>query len=158
MMDISEIDSSTRAYIIRAWIVERVTLSIDNDDATQNEATERACRAVIEDMGSTRPSLYDYREMHAGRADRDRYVYADVIGDRISDLIGEWIETEKETGGSEFLMTMVADVFDLNDRSQKRLFGEHYMPTPDDLEQWARDNDIDDLAEWLREAEEDDNR
>jgi len=158
MTNISEIDNSTRAYIIRAWIVERVTLSIDNNESALAEATERACRAVIEDMGYPRPSLYDYREMHAGRADRDRVQYLDAIGERIADMIQEWIDEQKEGGASEFFTTMVSDVFDLNDSAQKELFGEHFLPTPDDLEEWARDNDIDDLDEWLHDAEEDDNR
>lgn len=145
--------SEENAFAVRAWIVDRVTLSIDNDEVAQEQALDYACRSAIQDMGAPGPTLYDYREMHAGRGDWDRRDLADAIGSRISDLIGEWIEPLKEE--NSFLGAMIEDVLDLTDSRQNRLFGEHYMPDPDDLEIWAREHsdEIDDFERFIGEAD-----
>lgn len=132
--------TNDEATVIRKWIVEQVSLIIDNDERALGEVTEAACRAVLEFEGS---DWYEYSYHHQGGPGKDRY--ADAVGSAVTDVISEWIPAD-----DALLTLMLREVLDLNDSAQAYLFGLHYLPEPADMKEWARDNE--EFA-WLDEKD-----
>lgn len=118
--------------VIRQHIVRAVTLILDNEFRVQPRLYGAACEAVMNDMG-TGVGLEDYVAMWNGRPSHsgyERWEYARVAGNAVCDLIEEIIIEEHE---DSLIKRLLIDVLDLHDSSQREMFGDHYLPDPDDL-------------------------
>jgi len=117
---------------VRQYIVDRATLIIDNNEPLYRRVRAAALDAVREDMG-TGWSRDDFVMMLNGRGQTDRREVADVVGLAVCNVIEEWLAAD----GSLYT-TMLADLLDLGDREQARMFGEHFMPEEED---WPADEE-----------------
>jgi hypothetical protein len=123
---------------IRKWIVEQVSLIIDNDSHAHGQVTEAALRAVTDmdspeaEVGGSLRDQYAYHcQRGANGAARDRYVHA--VGSAVAETIDGWIDD----AGDSLIARLLREVLDLTDSVQIDMFGQHYLPEVDDVEKWA---------------------
>lgn len=120
-----------QARVVRAWVVDRLTLILDNNDEQRYEAIQQAARdAVLNDMGAS--TSFDSREAYVTAVrNGDLLPYAEAVGSRVTDLIAKWVESGV---ADKLIKTMVQDVLDLSDRMLQLLIGEHYLPEVSEFE------------------------
>lgn len=109
------------------YFVRHYTLVLDNDQVTYDMVTETARDVVVEEE----PSMEEYRTMSAAeRVDN----YADAIGEKILELIDEWLDEvvigHSATPGG----LLIREIMLTNGSDLERKLGEHYMPEDSDME------------------------
>lgn len=138
---------------VRAWVVDRTSDLISSSYENQlGEIQEAVNESIRDDMGYPRPSLEDYRRAHRNG---DMQEYAGVAGLAVTTKLGEWITGEREEPRQDtmgdFLLVLLDELLELSDRTEQEMFGQRFLPEPDDLEEWARDN----APDWVEDDEDD---
>ena len=100
--------TTEHATIVRSWIVGSMTLILDNDEEMYEQVVEivRQHRSQCEREGT----LYD----------------AKVVGEQITNLIHDLIESEIKGPDWGPLPLLVREVLDLGDQEQWWMLGSHY--------------------------------
>jgi hypothetical protein len=113
------ITEAETGQVIREWIVDRITLSLDNDARCYRQLQEVATAAVLaEDADAGTQFAEAARTNQLAR-------YVRPVGDAVSDLILGWLN---DGIPDPVLRLLVTDVFDLTDRRQREMLGQHFMP------------------------------
>jgi len=141
----------------RQWIVDVVTRTIDTSyEAQLAEIHEQARTAIVEGSGSGL-TFDDYAR---ARRSGDLGDYARAVGIYVVDVIREWvtfqIDEPRQNTPQEFLMVLLQELLDLGDSQQATMFGEHYLPEPEDLLEWAQFSYGGDVSAWLPKSDDDD--
>lgn len=122
------------------WIIDRLTLSLDNTERAWRRLTAVAHEAVTEGMG-TGYGRDEYEVMW--RTGDRRHEWTDVVGLYVADQIQEMIDDALHP--DEMWRTVLQDILALTDSSTRAALGDHYLPEPDDIE-WP-DADADEEEE-----------
>ncbi len=125
---------------IRAYVVQAVTLILDNERSVHGRLTTVACDAVRDDMGHPSPGRDAFEQALRG-GDREGYVRA--VGRAVCTELEEIMEELRtpDTNGDDLLYRLLIDLIDLSDSRQADLFGEHYLPEDADDIEWEDDDD-----------------
>lgn len=125
------------------YILEMVTKVADNHPTEHlyRRLTFAACQAIEDGDVGTGATPDDYRDAYAGRSGRyDRSDYAAVVGIAVRDALREYVESSLPSG--HVVAVMLAEMLDYGNRELWTMFGEHYMPDPDEV--FPDDTDPDD--------------
>jgi hypothetical protein len=124
-------NSVERGKAVQDWIIDAVTVVIDNCEPLHVRVTQLTYDAVKHDMDSGN-TWEAYTEACRVSAVRE---YADVAGIAIRDELRRWFDKGITTrAGIEgaALRDMVAGLIDWNDRDQWSRIGDLYLPAPSD--------------------------
>lgn len=100
--------TTEHATIVRSWIVGSITLILDNDEEMNAAVVE-----IVRD--------------HRSQCERQGTMYdAHTVGERITDLIHDLIETEIAGPDYAPLPLLVREVLDLGDQEQWWMLGSYY--------------------------------
>lgn len=123
---------------IREWIVSRVTLIVDNNDA---DLYRRVTDAAVETLNTNGVrTKSDFREAAAGRGPQSREDLEDCIGVEVVDILRDMVDSIED----DTMRVIVSDVLDLGDRQQRQMLGAHYWPDDDDAFEDDEDDDVPD--------------
>lgn len=106
-----------QAHAIRDWIIGRLDLNLNNSSDLYFPLRAAARRAAAQ---------------HHPTDDHDRVAAA--VGTAVSEALTHIIDAARLTHGSPTfaLLTLLADVLDLTDNTQRLMLGEHFRPGTDD--------------------------
>jgi hypothetical protein len=111
---------------VRAYLVSRMTLIIDNADAALYGRCTAAAVQALNDGGVMTKD--DFRMASEGRGDFRRDEIELEIGSAVSDIVREMVDAIDD----DTVRMLVSDVLDLSDRRQWILLGAHYWPEDDE--------------------------
>lgn len=121
--------SNEAANAVDTWIVDRLTQVIDT---SWQRAHDRLCAAAVEGVTEGMGTGYgreEYEDMHRGRGDRSEW--AAVVGLYVTDALTEMLDEEMP---DDMWRMILLDLLTLTDSSTRMVFGEHYLPEPDDVD------------------------
>lgn len=116
------------ARVVREYVVSKATFIIDNNQLLYWQVREAAIDSVQDERQTGRAwNRDDFLMMLDGRGPLRREEVTEVVGSAVCDTISDWLAL------NDPLHVMLADLLDLTDRDQRRMFGEHYMPEEGDV-------------------------
>jgi len=118
-----------REQAIADYIVDNVTLILDNEETSCNTLSEVSRQYVLDDLGyddGTSPD--NYRD----ELNREPVVVYEGVGNAVADCILDFIEACE----SNLVSTLLLDLLDIHSSVVKYKLGKHYAPTYEDYEEW----------------------
>lgn len=117
---------------IRSYVIDHLTLILDNDNDLYNAVTAAAEQAITQDMGAPAPGPEEYARDYAGRSGGmfPREEYARAVGSRVADVVLARVEAELPSQTSPVHLFAKA-MLDIGDRAMWDRIGDYYLPAPD---------------------------
>ncbi len=115
-------------YYIRAYIVDKVSLWLQNDENAQPEIHEEIVKAIEDEASRDNASRYSFKnrpnELHM------------IVGYAVTEYLERMID--EECAG--MLHDIFTDILDFGDSEQVSMFGDRWMPDIDDIT-WPEDSE-----------------